>query len=85
MGVLTDLLVKKGLMNRDTKFWITIIIDVVIIFVFIFLALNIKAEWQRGFDECFNKACAYCYQFANISKNQSFPSQSMVAIVSNTS
>jgi hypothetical protein len=56
MGLFTDKFVK----NKDAKFWITLIVDVFIIFYLTFVFLSVKAEWNKGFDDCSRQACIIC-------------------------
>ena len=60
MGVLTDYLEKKGLLKKDKKFWILLLVDMLIILYATWIFLQIKAEWQNGFNACLEQACELC-------------------------
>lgn len=56
MGILTDLWIK----NPKIKFWLPIIMDVILIIGMLIFALTIKGEYKRGWDACWYQACAIC-------------------------
>ena len=56
MGLITDFVVKPP----KAKFIITVALDVILIGALLFFAFKIKGEYQKGFDNCWNQACAIC-------------------------
>lgn len=56
MGILIDKFVK----DKTKGYWITAMLDVVLIASLIFFAFHIKGEWQNGFSSCRKQACAIC-------------------------
>jgi len=56
MGLLTDFVIK----NPKIKFWLPIVLDILLIAGLIFFALTIKGQIQTGFDMCRKQACAIC-------------------------
>jgi hypothetical protein len=75
MGLLFDWLESKGLLRRDKRFWLMLLIDAIIIIYFIHLSLHAREEFDNGFNFCREHACAICaydqaqqnYQKPNIS------------------
>jgi len=55
IGLFTDYIIK----NKDTKFWITLVLDIIIISALIFFAFKIKGEYQRGFEDCWKQCPAF--------------------------
>lgn len=68
MGLLSDFVIK----NPKIKFWLPIVMDVLLIAGLVFFALTIKGEYRKGWDACWNQACVACaYQTYLMSQNTS--------------
>jgi hypothetical protein len=59
MGLTTDLFVK----DKGKKFWINMIVDAVLIFILLFMSLYASGEYQKGWEDCKQQACALCGTF----------------------
>ena len=70
IGLYTDFIVK----NPKLKFWITVSLDVLIIFSLLFFAFKIKGEYQKGWDACWNQSCAIC-SYSTYATAQNFPTE----------
>jgi hypothetical protein len=57
MGLATDLLVK----DRDKKFWINVLMDMILIIILVLLALYASVEYRNGWNDCKKQACEICF------------------------